>query len=394
MIVVKFTANMATMYSRLLQKPKSSIFLFGPRGTGKSTWIRRHFSDAVYYDLLDSGQALRLERRPSLLFDELQTQKRGSWVVLDEVQKIPALLDEVHRLIETKGLRFVLCGSSARKLKRSGVNLLAGRAIVTNMYPLSSAELQSDFSVQRALQYGTMPMAIGSEDVEGYLATYAQTYLNEEIRAEALTRSVGAFSRFLEIAARQSGQVTNISNIARDAAVNRTTVQGYFDILVDTLIGYWIPAWKLKRATKQISHPKFYLFDTGVARALTGRLPYPPTQEECGSLLEGLLFAEVKAYLEYRKLRYQLCFWRNYDGTEVDLLCETKNGFVAVEIKAAFQWQRRFSRGLIRMQTELSPAAVTAYGVYQCERPVQIDNVTVLPVEQLLEMLWNDQIIR
>lgn len=381
------------MYTRLLQKPKSSILLLGPRGTGKSTWINRHFGDAVSYDLLDTREALRLERNPHVLFNEVQGLPPGSWVVLDEVQKVPALLDEVHRLIESRGLHFILCGSSARKLKRTGVNLLAGRAIVTHMFPLTSAELEQDFNVDRAPIYGTLPMSVSGENPEGFLTTYAVTYLNEEIRAEALTRNVGSFSRFLEIAARQNGQVTNISNIAREAAVNRTTVQNYFEILIDTLIGYWIPAWKLKRSTKQISHPKFYLFDTGVARVLTGRLPYPPTQEELGPLFENMLFNEIKAYLSYRNLGYQLYFWRNYDGTEVDLLCETRNGFVAIEMKASSSWQKRFNRGLNRIQIELSPGKVQCYGIYRGQRSAKFDNINILPAAHFLKELWEGNII-
>ena len=252
------------------------------------------------------------------------------------------------------------------------------------MFPLTSAELEQDSNADRALIYGTLPISVSRENPEGFLTTYAETYLNEEIRAEALTRNVGSFSRFLEIAARQNGQVTNISNIAREAAVNRTTVQNYFEILIDTLIGYWIPAGKLKRSTNQISHPKFYLFDTDVARVLTGRLPYPPTREELGPLFENMLFNEIKAYLSYRKLRYQLYFWRNYDGTEVDLLCETRNGFVAIEMKASSAWQKRFNRGLNRIQIELSPGKVQCYGIYRGQRSAKFDNINILPVAHLL----------
>ncbi|MBN2551739.1 MAG: ATP-binding protein, partial [Spirochaetales bacterium] len=229
--VGKFTVIITAMYTRLLQKPGNSIFLFGPRGTGKSTWIRGLFADAVVYDFLDSREAIRLERNPGVLFSEVESLPPESWVVLDEVQKVPAVLDEVHRLMETRRLRFVLCGSSARKLKRGGANLLAGRAIVTELFPLTSAELGRDFDIATSLVNGTLPLALGGSDPQGYLTTYTSTYLNEEIRMEALTRNVGAFSRFLEIAARQNGQVTSISNIARDAAVARTTVQNYFDIL-------------------------------------------------------------------------------------------------------------------------------------------------------------------
>ena len=381
------------MYTRVLRPPTGSILLLGPRGTGKSTWIRHHFAGAIRYDLLDSREALRLERAPETLYEELRGVEAQQWVVLDEVQRVPALLNEVHRLIEERGLRFILCGSSARKLKRSGVNLLAGRAIMTQMFPLTSAELGDEFDVERALTLGTMPQAVTGADPVGYLDTYAQVYLNEEIRAEALTRNVGAFSRFLEIAARQNGQVTNLANISREAAVVRSTVQNYFQILEDTLIGYWVHPWKLKRSTKQVAHSKFYLFDPGVARALSGRLPYPPTQEELGPLLETLIFNEVRAYLADGNLRYTVHFWRNYDGTEVDLICETADGYTAIEIKAAHDWQRRFQRGLRRMREELAPRTTKCFGVYLGERDALVDDVAVVPAAGFLRRLWDGDVI-
>ncbi|MEI6169327.1 MAG: AAA family ATPase [bacterium] len=382
------------MYSRLLRKPDTSTLLLGPRGTGKSTWIAQHFHEATRYDLLDTREALRLEREPSRLFNELRTVPAGGWVVLDEVQKVPALLDEVQRLIESCGLRFILCGSSARKLKRSGVNLLAGRAIEARMFPLVSAEIGPNFDLQAALATGTLPLAVTGTDPIGFLTTYAHTYLNEEIRAEAVTRNVASFSRFLEIAARQNAQVTNLSNISREAGVARSTVQNYFEIISDTLLGYWVEPWKLKRATKQVAHPKFYLFDTGVTRALSGRLPYPPSQEETGPLLETYLFHEIRSFLGYSKLRYHLHFWRSHDGAEVDLLCETREGYVAIEMKAAMQWQKRFSGGLHRLRGELTPTPVKTYGVYLGERRALLDDVLVLPSAEFLRMLWNGDIIR
>lgn len=382
------------MYSRLLNTPAKSVILLGPRGVGKSTWIKERFPDAEVYDLLNSREALRLERDPHRLFEELQTCSPDRWIVLDEVQRVPALLNEVHALMERFGLRFVLCGSSARKLKRSGANLLAGRAQMIHLFPLVSAELGTAFDLSKALVQGTLPLSVAGDDPVGFLTTYAEVYLNEEIRAEALTRNAGAFSRFLEVAARQNGQVTNLSNISREAAVGRSTVQNYFDILVDTLIGYWVYPWKLKRSTKQVAHPKFYLFDTGVARALSGRSPYPPTPEEAGPLLETLIFNEVRAFIEYNQLRYPVNFWRNYDGTEVDMLCEMKEGFAAVEIKATATWQKKFLGGLQRLRTELAPKNVNLYGVYLGDRRALIDDVTVLPVKEFLTLLWNGEIIR
>ena len=217
MICGIFAVKMPTVITRLLNLPRQSILLLGPRGAGKSTWIRHHFKDAIIYDLLSTSEAIRLSREPSALYREIESAPADHWVVIDEVQKVPALLDEVHRLIENLGRRFLLSGSSARKLRRGGTNLLAGRALVTHMFPFVSAELGRLFSVDKMLAYGSLPMAVLAEDPVAYLTTYADVYLQEEIKAEALTRNIGNFARFLEIAARQNGQVTNVAGIARDA---------------------------------------------------------------------------------------------------------------------------------------------------------------------------------
>ena len=381
------------MYARLLPTPTRSTFLFGPRGTGKSTWIRDRFPNAATYDLLDTGEALRLGKDPQALYRELSALPPGAWAVIDEVQKAPALLDEVHRLIESRGLRFVLSGSSARKLRRGGANLLAGRAVTASMSPLTSAELASDFDVQRALRFGMLPMAVAEADPQPYLRTYAETYLMVEVQAEALTRDLGAFARFLEVAARQNGQLTNATSIARDVGVSRHTVQNHFDILVDTLLGYWLPPWKLKAATKQVRQSKFYFFDVGVARALSGRLAYPPSPEALGPLAETFVLNELRAWLAYQSLGYRLHFWRSYDGAEVDAMCETASGFVAIEVKASSRWQRRFNRGLRRLAAELGNS-LTCYGVYLGERTAQWDDITVLPMQDFLRRLWAGEIIR
>lgn len=382
------------MYTRLLNPPSGSFFLFGPRGTGKSTWIRARFAEAACYDLLDTSEALRLGKAPHALYAELATLDAGATAVIDEVQKVPALLDQVHRLIEEKRLRFVLSGSSARKLRRGGVNLLAGRAVTYAMLPLVSAELDFDFDVERALTLGMLPMAVTGEDPQAYLRAYAETYLVHEVRAEALARDVGAFARFLEVAARQNAQATNATAIARDVGVSRRTVQNHFEILVDTLIGYWLPAWKLKAANKQVAQSKFYFFDGGVARALAERLPYPPTPEELGPLAETFVLGEIRAYLAYSSLGYKPHFWRSYDGAEVDVLCETASGFVAVEVKAARRWDRRFNRGLRRVREALGAERTKCYGVYLGERGALWDDVRVFPLVDFLKALWNGDIIR
>ncbi|MEX1117788.1 MAG: DUF4143 domain-containing protein [Terrimicrobiaceae bacterium] len=384
---------MPPMFTRALQPPNGSFFLFGPRGTGKSTWIREHFPHAVSYDLLDTGESLRLAREPRALYREVEGVPRGDWVVIDEIQKVPALLDEVHSLMETKGLRFVLSGSSARKLRRGASNLLAGRAIVEQMFPLVSGEAGWESMSEAPLAYGTLPLALNSGDPVAFLNAYAQTYLQEEIRAEALTRNIGAFSRFLEIAARQNGQVTNVAGLARDAAVSRQTVQNYFEILDDTLLGFWLRPWKLKSSTRQVGHPKFYLFDSGVARALSGRIPYPPSPEEKGPLMETWILNEFRAYLSYRKLRYPLYYWRTHDGSEVDLFLETRDGFVAVEIKSSTRWDQRFNRSLKSLQGFMGDRHLRCFGVFLGDRSAHWGDIEVMPARQFLDRLWSDQLL-
>ena len=383
------------MYSRLLPTPAQSVFLFGPRGTGKSTWIRSRFPNAITYDLLDTGEVLRLNKDPQVLYSELATSPAGSWVVIDEVQKAPQLLNEVHRLIESNRLRFVLSGSSARKLRRGrDVNLLAGRAITTSLFPLVSAELDFKLDLERVLPFGTLPVAVTGDSPHEYLRTYAETYLMQEVQAEALTRNLGAFARFLEIAARQNAQVTNVTGVARDAGINRQTVQNHFEILTDTLLGYWLPAWKLKSSTKQVRQSKFYFFDCGVARSLTGRLPYPPVAEELGPLLETFILNELRACLSYTGKHYPLYFWRNYNGAEADVLFETAKGFVALEIKASTRWDKRFNRGLHRVREALGNGKTTCYGIYLGERPALWDDIHIMPVLDFLKGLWGGEILQ
>lgn len=381
------------MFTRKLTIGNDSIILFGPRGTGKSTWIKQRFPDAPLYDLLDTREFLRLSKEPYLIGQELKHLPQDSLVVIDEVQKVPALLDEVHRLIENQRLKFILSGSSARKIKKGGANLLAGRAKLANMFPLVSAEVNFDFDIQKVLQFGTLPMAFTSDDPASYLKTYAEVYLDEEIKGEAITRSIGHFGRFLEVAARQNGQLTNVSNISRDAMVARQTVQGYFDILKDTLIGCWLYPWKLKRATKQVVHPKFYFFDPGVVRALSGRIAYPPSQEEMGHLFETFILNEVRAYLSYSRIDYPVYFWASHGGVEVDLFCETNKGFVAIEIKSSQRWDSKFNKGLNRLTEELGESKVSCLGVYTGERRVQSSRASVLPVLDFLKNLWNGEIL-
>jgi predicted AAA+ superfamily ATPase len=299
------------------------------------------------------------------------------------------LLDEVHRLIERERRRFVLSGSSARKLRRGGTNLLAGRAVQLDMFPLVSAEVGAPPAFDR-LPFGMLPAAVQADRPQRFLSAYVTTYLKEEVQAEALTRNIGGFARFLEVAAIHNAQVTNVSNIARDAQVARQTVQAYFDVLVDTLLGTWLHAWKLKRATKLVAHPKFYFFDAGVARALSARLPYRPTQEEMGAIFETYVLHELRAFLSYTERAYPLYFFRTHDDVEVDVIFEAADGLVALEIKASRTWRGEFDKGFRRIRSELD--GVRCIGVYNGERRLQHDDVAVYPYGEFLEALWEERL--
>ena len=386
---------MPTMFTRELVKIETSAFLLGPRGTGKSTWIQENYkANTVVYDLLNTTELIRLSRDPSLLYQETAHLPPDAWVIVDEIQKVPALLNEVHRIIEKKKLRFILSGSSARKLRASGVNLLAGRALTYNMFPLVSKEVNFELDLEKQIAFGMLPRSFSTANPKKYLQAYAETYLKEEIREEALTRNFGNFARFLEIAARQNGQLTNTAAIARDAGVARQTVQGYFDILIDTLIGFWLEPWKLKRTTKQVGHSKFYFFDSGVVRALSGRLPYPPTPEEAGPLFECFIINELRAYLHYTERDYPLHFWRSQGGVEVDIMLETATGYVAIELKNGTRWEKKFNRGMHRLSEALGKEKVACFGVFMGDRQLTIDDVTVYPALDFLKRLWRGEIMR
>ncbi len=380
------------MYSRILKNPEQSFFLFGPRGTGKTTWIRDRFQNALGFDLLDSATFNRLLRNPEDLYTEVAASELD-WVVIDEVQRVPQLLNEVHRAIENLGRKFVLSGSSARKLRRPNVNLLAGRALTKTMFPLTSHELELDFDVDKALQFGTLPTAVNSNLPTEYLRSYTHNYLVQEIQTEAQIRDLAGFARFLEIAARQNAQLTNVASISRDVSVARSTVQSYFEVLGDTLIAYWLPPWKLKRSNKQVTSSKFYMVDCGIVRALSERLAYPMHDEERGGLFETLVINEIRAYLDYMNLHFPLYFFRSYSGVEVDVLFETLDGFVAIETKSSTRWERKFNRGLHTITQELGDSKVRKFGVFNGAREQLIDGVRVMPIREFLRALWAGKLL-
>lgn len=381
------------MFARNLPPPDASFLLLGARGTGKTTWIQQHFASAAQYDLLLASESLRLARDPSLFQKECMALPDGAWIVVDEIQRVPALLDEVQSLMTKKRQRFVLSGSSARKLRRSGANLLAGRAEVRAMFPLVADEIDDDRPLDDVLTQGMLPLAVTGKRPRAFLKSYCDVYLREEVQAEALVRQIGPFARFLEVAARANGQTVNISNIARDTGIARQTAQEFFQILVDTLLANWLPAWKLKKAIKQVAHPKFYLFDSGVARQLTGQSHLSLGAEERGFLFETYLLHELRAWLHDHDRDDPLAYWKTYDGQEVDFVIETDKGLVAIEVKSADRWDPRWNRGLSALRERHPGGLRAAYGVFAGERAMQIDDVLVLPWRQFLRRLWQGELL-
>jgi predicted AAA+ superfamily ATPase len=336
------------MYKRILKINKDSnqsFFLFGPRGTGKTTWIKENFKGAVYLDLLDSRLNRILSATPEKLSQYIPADHKD-WVILDEVQKIPTLLNEVHRLIEDKKYKFILTGSSARSLRKKGVNLLAGRALTYYFHPLTKRELDKDFSLMYSLKYGQLPMAYTSDDPSKFLDSYINTYLKEEILQEGLTRNIGDFSRFLEIASFSQGETLNISKVGEESQIERKTVENYFKILEDLLIGVRIPVFNKRAKRKLVAHNKFYYFDVGVFRSLRPSGPLDSESEIDGPALETLFLQEIKAINDYYDLGYKTYYWRSIAGLEVDFVLYGPKGLFAFEIKRKSNINKKDLKGL------------------------------------------------
>jgi len=381
---------MKRMYKRLLKLPKKSFFLFGPRGTGKSVWLSQVLKQAeLKIDLLKSSEFLKYKRDPSILSHEVTPLGKDAWIIIDEVQKLPELLDEVHALLfeSNHAYKFALSGSSARKLKKSHANMLAGRALYKRMFPLSMLEAGADFKLDFALRYGQLPMCVTAlsvmEKVE-FLDAYIETYLKEEIQQEALVRNLDNFYRFLIVAAIMNGQLLNISNIARDVGVARSTVQGYFSILEDTLLGWYLPAYRIKAKVKEIAHPKFYLFDCGVQRALAGLHRDKPAQVEQGTLFETFILNEFRAMNAWKSHGARFFYWRTEAGNEVDLIWKKGHHAIGFEIKCSKVWRQTFNKGLNVLLD--SGNIQRAFGVYQGNHILKVGEVTVLPYGIALKM--------
>jgi predicted AAA+ superfamily ATPase len=369
-----------------------SAFLWGPRKTGKSTFLRSCFPRSPRFDLLRSELFIELTRRPFLLREQLvalDARRLDGPVIIDEVQKVPALLDEIHWLIENKHLRFVLCGSSARKVKRGRANLLGGRAWRFQMHPLVSEEVP-DLDLLRALNRGMIPAHYLSQEYRKSLQAYVRDYLKEEVFDEGLTRNVPAFSRFFEAIGYSHGQLTNYANIARDCGVDAKTVKEYYQILVDTLLGTMVEPFKRRQERQVISKAaKFYLFDVGVAGAITRRHVTEPRGEQFGRALEHFILMEILAHRSYEELDYNVSFWRTKTGLEVDFVLG--RGEVALEVKGSDRVDATDLRPLRAFVEEHRPKMAI---VVCTERARRVhDGIQLVPWREFLGMLWSGGII-
>jgi uncharacterized protein len=376
------------MYDRLIQKPfqgNHSFFLFGPRGTGKTTLIRRKMPDALYIDLLDSGDYTAFLAAPERIERRIPANFNG-WVVIDEVQRVPRLLNEVHRLIEGKGIRFVLTGSSARGLRKKGVNLLAGRAYTYHLHPLTAAELGPAYDITEALRYGLLPSVWNKgEDRKKYLESYVRSYLEQEILFEGFARNLGTFSRFLEAASFSQGSILNISNIAGDAGIERRTVSNYFDLLEDMLIGIRLSPFTKREKRRLSLHPKFYYFDTGVYRSLRPKGPLDSPAEQGGAGLESLVFQELRAALEYHGGDETLHYWRTASGLEVDFVVYGSECFCGIEVKRSNRVRSSDLSGLRAFARDYPEARLLFF--YGGREREYYDGIEAVPVEEALPEL-------
>ena len=372
--------------------PKQSAFLWGARKTGKSTYLKERFPQSLVYDFLDTDLVLEYSKRPARLREQLLAQDETVLthpIILDEVQKVPDILDEVHGLIENRGLQFILCGSSARKLKRGQANLLGGRAWRYEMFPLVSAEIEIG-DLLTVLNRGMIPNHYLEEQYQKSLRAYTTDYLKEEVFAEGLTRNIPAFSRFFEAIGYSHGELTNFSNVARECGVDSKTVKEYYQILEDTLLGTMIAPFKRRQSRRVISQtPKFYLFDVGVAGALTNRHLSEERGESFGKAFEHFIYMELRAHSSLRDLHYAINFWRTKTGLEADFVLG--DGQVAIEVKGSSRVERKELRPLIAFREEYSPRQTLVVCNERVERIHE--QIRILPWRVFLRELWDGKII-
>ncbi len=369
--------------NRLLKPPTQSFFLLGPRGTGKTTWLKDRYPHAVWIDLLLPSEVTFYGARPERLISTAEGAGDNATIVIDEIQKIPELLSIVHHLIEKKrGYQFILTGSSARKLKRSGVDLLAGRALLKFMNPFVAAEIGLSFSLEKALEIGMLPLAWDNASPESVLNTYTALYLKEEIQAEGLVRNIGNFSRFLEIMSFSHGSLLNLNNIASECTISRSTVSNYLQILEDMLLGYTLNVFTKRAKRALTSHPKFYLFDAGVFQALRPKGPLDRPEEIHGAALEGLVAQHLKAWIDDQLGDYELTFWRTRGGSEVDFVLYGKEYFIAIEVKNGDAISRNDLSSLKAFKEDYPEAK--RFLLYRGQRRLIQDDIHCVPVQEFL----------
>jgi len=385
LLIVKKLYNRVLDLDKILKK--NSFFLFGARGIGKSWLIKNTLRADYYYDLLDAPLYSQLSARPELFAEQIALAKPGALVVVDEIQRIPELLNTVHKAIENQGLTFLLTGSSARKLRRGKVNMLAGRVWEARLFPLTYFELGKDFNLETYLTRGGLPRSYRSEDWAEELRAYVGTYLKEEISDEALTRSLPQFSRFFDVAAMQSGQELSLEGIASDAQVKAKTVSNYVEILEDTLLGFRVQAFQKTKTRKAITRAKFFLFDVGVTGYLTKRGDVRKGSENFAKAFEHFVFQEVQAYLSYFRSDMELMYWRSVNKQEVDMIIGEE---LAVEIKATSLVQDKHLKGLRALREEKK---IKNYCVISDEQRARIvDGIIVYPWRDFLDKLWANEL--
>jgi uncharacterized protein len=381
--------------NRVLRLPERTFLLLGPRGTGKSTLIKQQIKFDIEIDLLKSKNFLPLTADPSLIDDWTQHLKKGAWIYIDEIQKVPALMDEVHSLYESRKFNFALSGSSARKLKRGGGNLLAGRALSTQLFPFLHAEYKKIHSIESAMQWGSMPQVVTEPKFrQDYLSSYVETYLKEELIEEGAIRKLEPFLRFLRWVGIYNGQVLNTENIARESHVGRTSVDKYFDILTDTLIGYKLRPFQPKWNNKEAAQSKFYLFDVGVARGCAGLLRDELDSSWLGFAFETLVINEVRAYNQYLNLHREIFYYKYSAGYEIDLAIETQKKTLSkkqlvtmIEIKSAKKWDTRWNEPLFDIKAKSKGRVDKIFGVYRGDKTLDFGALKILPVEEFLARL-------
>ena len=370
---------------RFIPDERGSFFLFGPRGTGKTTWLNEHFPDAFYLDLLDDRMYRRYLTRPESLKEavDLTLSRRKNTLIVDEIQKVPALLSLVHQQMERhKELRFILTGSSARKLKREGVDLLAGRALFKQAFPFMAAEIPGRFHLEKQLETGLLPVVLDSQTPNRVLNSYISLYLKEEVQQEGLVRNIEGFSRFLETVSFSHGTLVNVSEIAREADVSRKTVEGYIQVSHDLLLSREVPVFSRRAKRILVKHNKFYFFDCGVFHSLRPKGPLDRSEEIEGAALEGLVLQHLSAWLHYGNRDGKIYFWRTKSGSEVDFVLYGADLFAALEVKNSDRIRNKDLTGLKSFKTDYPEAK--SFLLYRGEEERNIDGISCLPVESFL----------